>query len=361
MQGPVLKAFSYDEAHPYAAGQHRGVDIGAAAAGETVVAPSAGTVTFAGTVPTSGRSVTIETADGYSVTLTHLGSFLVAKGATVSELDPVGTIGPSGTPELEGPYLHLGIRKTVDPNGYLDPLGLLPPATESAGDEGGSQSGGSQGSGTQGSGTQGSGTQGSGIQGSGTQGSGTQNGSAGAQPGANDAPSTATATEPTASVSASTSVAEARGSSGTRGRAGASVQRHERGQESRSDARPPRASLTPVADAATPRHSSNGPASSSRRPDVETAAPLEPAGLDAGHEPGPSVEIAEPHPTSRRPSSASLALVLNGTAAVVALGAALAAGRRRRCRSATSPVATAQLLRFPGPRAEPATERRRAA
>ena len=35
MQGPVLQPFSYDEAHPYAAGQHRGIDIGAAAAGET--------------------------------------------------------------------------------------------------------------------------------------------------------------------------------------------------------------------------------------------------------------------------------------------------------------------------------------
>ena len=81
MQGPVLQPFAYDEAHPYAAGQHRGIDIGAAGAGETVVAPAAGTVSFAGTVPTSGKSVTIETADGYSVTLTHLGSIRVANGA----------------------------------------------------------------------------------------------------------------------------------------------------------------------------------------------------------------------------------------------------------------------------------------
>ena len=35
MQGPVVQPFSYDEAHPYAAGQHRGIDIGADAAGET--------------------------------------------------------------------------------------------------------------------------------------------------------------------------------------------------------------------------------------------------------------------------------------------------------------------------------------
>ena len=35
-------------------------------------------MSFAGTVPTNGKTVTIETADGYSVTLTHLGSIAVA-------------------------------------------------------------------------------------------------------------------------------------------------------------------------------------------------------------------------------------------------------------------------------------------
>jgi len=103
VQGPVLQPFSYDEAHPYASGQHRGVDIGADAAGEAVVAPAVGTVSYAGTVPTNGKTVTIETADGYSVTLTHLGSIAVAKGATVAEQDVVGTIGPSGTPEVDSP------------------------------------------------------------------------------------------------------------------------------------------------------------------------------------------------------------------------------------------------------------------
>ena len=82
--GVVLQPFSFDRAHPYAAGQHRGIDI-AGDAGSTVVAPAAGTVTFAGTVPTSGKSVTITTPDGYAVTLTHLGSLAVARGATVAE------------------------------------------------------------------------------------------------------------------------------------------------------------------------------------------------------------------------------------------------------------------------------------
>jgi hypothetical protein len=123
--GPVLAPFTFDPAHPYAGGQHRGVDIGAPN-GTTVVAPAAGQVTFAGTVPASGKSVSILTADALSVTLTHLGSVDVAKGAVVAEGAPVGTVGPSGTPELDVPYVHLGVRVDANDEGYLDPLGFLP-------------------------------------------------------------------------------------------------------------------------------------------------------------------------------------------------------------------------------------------
>src|ERR1700749_1703894 len=77
--GPVLLPFVFDPAHPYAGGQHRGIDVGGAS-GEPVRAPAAGTVTFAGTVPGSGRSLTILTTDGWSVTLTELGSIAVAVG-----------------------------------------------------------------------------------------------------------------------------------------------------------------------------------------------------------------------------------------------------------------------------------------
>src|SRR5438270_13075397 len=94
VHGPVLQPFSYDESHPYAAGQHRGIDIGSTAQGDPVIAPASGTVSFAGFVPSSGESLTIETADGYSVTLTHLGSLAVAKGETVAEGDTVATVGP---------------------------------------------------------------------------------------------------------------------------------------------------------------------------------------------------------------------------------------------------------------------------
>src|SRR5215471_5394268 len=65
--GPVLRPFSFGD-DPYAAGQHRGIDV-AAEAGADVVAPTAGTVTFAGTVPNGGETLAIRTEDGtYSVT-----------------------------------------------------------------------------------------------------------------------------------------------------------------------------------------------------------------------------------------------------------------------------------------------------
>ena len=121
VEGPVLQPFVFDAATPYAAGEHRGVDIGADA-GHAVLAPAAGTVTFAGSVPSSGKSLTITTADGYAVTLTHLGSLAVKQGAAIAEGDAVGTVGPSGDPELSQPYVHLGVRVAADDQGYLDPL-----------------------------------------------------------------------------------------------------------------------------------------------------------------------------------------------------------------------------------------------
>jgi Peptidase family M23 len=125
VRGPVLQSFSFDPAHPYAAGEHRGIAIGAST-GAPVVAPASGTVSFAGTVPTNGKSVTIVTPSGLAVSLTHLGSIVVAENASVAEGDVVGAVGPSGTPELAVPYVHLGIRQAANDQGYLDPLGFLP-------------------------------------------------------------------------------------------------------------------------------------------------------------------------------------------------------------------------------------------
>ncbi len=130
--GPVLLAFSFDPAHPYSAGEHRGIDIGGDP-GSAVLAPAAGVVTFAGTVPGNGKSLTILTSDGWSVTLTQLGSVAVIKGASIAEGDAVATIGPSGDAEVSGPYVQLGIRHADQDQGYVDPQTLLPPRSQTPG------------------------------------------------------------------------------------------------------------------------------------------------------------------------------------------------------------------------------------
>jgi Peptidase family M23 len=125
VQGPVLQPFSFDPAHPYAAGQHRGIAIGAGD-GSAVLAPASGVVSFAGTVPTNGKTITIQTSSGLAVSLTHLGSIEVARNASVDEGATVGTVGSSGTPEFDVPYVHLGVRDAANDQGYLDPLAFLP-------------------------------------------------------------------------------------------------------------------------------------------------------------------------------------------------------------------------------------------
>jgi hypothetical protein len=125
VDGPVLRPFALGD-DPYAGGQHRGVDV-AGPADAKVRSPVAGLVSFAGTVPGGGRTVTVQTADGYSVTLVHLGSIDVPRDALLEEGTTVGTVGPSGDAEHAEPYVHLGVRITSDPHGYLDPLSLLPP------------------------------------------------------------------------------------------------------------------------------------------------------------------------------------------------------------------------------------------
>ncbi len=124
VDGPVLRPFALGD-DPYAAGQHRGIDV-AAAPGSPVRAPATGTVRFAGTVPGGGHTVTLLTEDGYAVTLLHLGAIAVARSAPVVEGATVGTIGPSGDAEHEQGYVHLGVRVAEDANGYLDPLAFLP-------------------------------------------------------------------------------------------------------------------------------------------------------------------------------------------------------------------------------------------
>jgi hypothetical protein len=124
VDGPVLRPFVLGD-DPYAGGQHRGIEIGALS-GAPVRAPAAGAVSFAGTVPKGGKTVTIRTADGYAVTLLHLGAYSVTRGAAVGEGDIVGSVGPAGVAPESVPYVYLGIRRADEPDGYVDPLGLLP-------------------------------------------------------------------------------------------------------------------------------------------------------------------------------------------------------------------------------------------
>jgi Peptidase family M23 len=118
VDGPVLRPFVLGN-DPYAAGQHRGIDIGASP-GTTVRAATAGKASFVGTVPAGGRAVTVRTAGGLSVTYLELGATRVERGAEVAEGDTIGSIGPAS-------HVHLGVRVTADEHGYLDPLQFLPP------------------------------------------------------------------------------------------------------------------------------------------------------------------------------------------------------------------------------------------
>jgi hypothetical protein len=124
VDGPVLRPFVFGS-DPYAAGQHRGIDVGGAV-GESVRAPIAGTVSFAGSVPAGGRALTIRTGDGYSVTLLQLGSIAVQRGDEVVEGARVGAVGESSDAVTREPHVHLGVRRTADEEGYLDPLAFLP-------------------------------------------------------------------------------------------------------------------------------------------------------------------------------------------------------------------------------------------
>jgi hypothetical protein len=125
LSGDVLRPYSLGS-DAYAAGQHRGVDV-AGTTGDQVRAPASGFVTFAGVVPTHGKTVTLRTDGGYLVSLTHLGDVSVSKGASVTEGDQVGSAGQSGDSEWPTPYVHLGIRVSDAADAYVDPMTLLPP------------------------------------------------------------------------------------------------------------------------------------------------------------------------------------------------------------------------------------------
>jgi hypothetical protein len=129
VQGEVVTQFR-NGTDPYAAGQHRGIDI-AAAPGAPVVAAASGTVTFAGTVGSSGLTVAQRTADGrYVLSYLHLSQVAVRAGETVAAGEALGAVGMSGTRSAEQPHLHFGVRESADRHAYVDPLRFLVPPVE---------------------------------------------------------------------------------------------------------------------------------------------------------------------------------------------------------------------------------------
>lgn len=103
---------------------HRGIDL--VMGGSGVVAPLAGTVTFAGRVPaTSGGgtvgAVSIDTGSGL-VTLLPLDTVRVDVGQRLDSGSPVGSLADAGDASHPDPHLHMGLRKG---GVYLDPAALL--------------------------------------------------------------------------------------------------------------------------------------------------------------------------------------------------------------------------------------------
>jgi murein DD-endopeptidase MepM/ murein hydrolase activator NlpD len=124
VRGEVVERFAVSPANPYARGQHRGIDI-AAPRGAAVRAACAGRVRFAGNAGSFGRAVTISCGE-YAVSYGHLAQIAVEPGETVRAGHRIGAVGTTGRGSSTGPHLHLGVRRTTDRNGYIDPLLLLP-------------------------------------------------------------------------------------------------------------------------------------------------------------------------------------------------------------------------------------------
>ena len=126
IRGPVLTPYR-NGGNPYAAGQHRGIDIGAPV-GSRVVAAVSGTITFAGVVGSSGLTVSERTADGrFDLSYLHLSSVAVRRGDVVSAGAAVGAVGVSGRRSVAAPHLHFGVREAGTRTGYRDPLDFLAP------------------------------------------------------------------------------------------------------------------------------------------------------------------------------------------------------------------------------------------
>jgi Peptidase family M23 len=132
LHGEVITPYRNGD-DPYAAGQHRGIDI-AGAVGAPVVAAAGGEVRFAGTAGSSGLTVSVRISEGYDTSYLHLSSVEVRTGERVSAGGRIGAVGTSGTRSAEAPHLHFGVREAGEQHAYLDPLAFLPPPASAAPD-----------------------------------------------------------------------------------------------------------------------------------------------------------------------------------------------------------------------------------
>lgn len=124
VRGELLTAFR-NGSDPYAAGQHRGIDI-AAPVGTEVVAAVGGTVRHAGVAGDSGLTVSVRTGE-HDVSYLHLSALSVRKGQVVAAGARLGAVGTSGRRSVAAPHLHFGVRRAGQAHAYLDPLDFLAP------------------------------------------------------------------------------------------------------------------------------------------------------------------------------------------------------------------------------------------
>src|SRR3954454_1044467 len=131
VRGRVVTQFR-NGGDPYAAGQHRGVDL-AAPVGTPVVTATAGTIIYAGVVGSSGLTVPARTSDGrYELSYLHLSAASVQRGQAVGPGTSIGAVGVTGRRTGGQAPLPLAVREAADRHAYLDPLRFLaPPPGES--------------------------------------------------------------------------------------------------------------------------------------------------------------------------------------------------------------------------------------
>lgn len=124
-RGDVLLAYGARYSAAGGTRTHSGLDVGAVA-GETVRAPCAATVAFAGSVPSgegaTAMAVSLDLPDGRRLTLMPLETVEVSAGDEVEAGEAVGPLAMSGDPSSEATHLHVGLKSGQT---YLDPSCLF--------------------------------------------------------------------------------------------------------------------------------------------------------------------------------------------------------------------------------------------